>query len=104
MYSVLKRLGSKPGDLDQETCFSLPSHEAKGLSHEQSAELIAEHFAEISQEFRPLLVSNFPARVQEKIESSGSPPVVTEFETYKQISAAKKPKSGLSNDLPRKII
>ena len=34
MYSVLKLIGSKPGDLDQETCFSLPSHEAKGLSHE----------------------------------------------------------------------
>ena len=104
MYSILKRLGSKPGDLDQENNFTLPSHADQGLSFEQSAELIAQHFASISQEFPPLCVSNLPERVQDKLMSPGSPPTLTEYEIFLQLNAAKKPKSGVANDLPRKIV
>ena len=85
MYSVLKWLGSKPGDLDQETSFTLPLHEQKGLTDQQSAELIAQHFAEISQEH--LHISKLPIRVQDKLKSPGKPPTVTEFETFHQINA-----------------
>ena len=97
-------MGSKPGDSDDGNAFSLPSHVENGFTAEESAEKIAEHFASISQEFRPLDVSNLPDRVQQKLVSPGQPPEISEYETYVQICAAKKPKSGVSNDLPRKII
>ena len=103
MYSTLKRLGSRPGDLDEFSTFSLPSHIEHGFTAEQSVETIARHFAEISQEYRPLVIDNLPERVKEKLKFPGSPPSVSEFETYLQINAAKKPKSGVPSDMPRKI-
>ena len=103
MYSVLKRLGAKPGDTDNDNHFSLPSHVEKQLSNQESAEHIAEHFAAISQEFPPLSISDLPTRVQTKLQSAGIPPLVTEYETYRQIRVAKKPKSGVPSDLPRAI-
>ena len=102
-YSVLKRLGAKPGDSDHDNHFSLPSHIEKRLSNLESAECIAEHFASISQEFPPLSISDLPSRVQTKLWSASLPPLVTELETYQQIRATKKPKSGVPSDLPRSI-
>ena len=91
-FSTLKRLGAPPGDL-QDAGFSLPSHEMEGLSEQESAERIADHFAHISQEFHPLNVSLLPKHVQEKLQCTIKPPTVSEFQTYKAILAAKKPKS-----------
>ena len=61
-YNILKKLGAQPGDCIDSNTFTLPSHESEGLSEEQSAERIAEHFAEISQEFPPLNI--LPPNVQ----------------------------------------
>ena len=47
-YTMLKRLGARPGDCDEMNGFSLPSH--TNLSPLQSAEVIADHFSQISQE------------------------------------------------------
>ena len=101
MYRILKRLGSKPDDEDTETAFALPLHVQDGLSSDQSAECIAEHFASISQEFPPLSVTELPIRVQQKLKSAEFPPEITEYETYNQIKAAKKPRGGTKSDLPR---
>ena len=103
-YSVLKKLGAQPGDCIDSNVFTLPSHESESLSAAQSAERIAQHFAAISQEFPPLDVRNLPPRVQTKLQFTDMGPVVTEYETYKSIMGAKKPRSGVSNDLPKKII
>ena len=51
VFSILRRLGSRPGDASDSDTFSLPEHERESLSHEQSVERIANHFASISQEF-----------------------------------------------------
>ena len=96
-------MGSRPGSGDEASGFSLPSHDEHCYSVEQSAEKIAEHFAAISQEYRPLDVSNLPTRVQNKLKSPGSPPQISEYQTYLQINSTKKPKSGVRGDLPRKI-
>ena len=45
-----------------------------------------------------------PARVQTKLSSSERPPVISEYEAYNKIRAAKKPKSGIPNDLPKLIV
>ena len=100
-YSILKRMGAQPGDCIDSNTFTLPSHETDNLTEEQSAERIATHFAEISQQFPPLDVSNLPQHVQHKLKIQDKAPVVTEEEVYEKIRAAKKPKSGVPNDLPK---
>ena len=81
----------------------MPNHESENLSAEQSAERIAQHFALISQEFPPLDVQSLPARVQIKLQCVDSAPVITEYDAYKKIMGAKKPRSGVPNDLPKLI-
>ena len=102
-FSVLKRLGAQPGDCADGGTFSLPAHESESLSSEESAERIAEHFAAISQEFPPLNITLLPARVQNKLQSGENPPIISDYDAYCKIRAAKKPKSGVPNDLPKTI-
>ena len=94
IFSILKRLGARPGDCLDSNTFSLPQHESESLSAQQSAERIAQHFASISQEYQPLSINQLPAHVQDKINSPGTPPIVSEFDTYKRIRAAKNPDLG----------
>ena len=57
--------------------------------------------------FPPLDVTTLPARVQSKIncaDSAPSGPTVSDYDAYKKIRTAKKPRSGVPYDLPRQII
>ena len=100
-FSILKRLGAKPGEGTDSGTFSLPQHESESLSDEQAAERIAGHFAAISQEFPPLNPQLLPARVKAKLQSCTLPPNVSEFDVYQKMKAAKKPRSGVPSDLPK---
>ena len=102
-FQTLKRMGAMPGDCIDSNTFSLPNHEQDNLSDEECAERIADHFAAISSEFPPLDVAALPDRVQTKLLSTFRPPVVSDYEVCEKIKAAKKPKSGVPNDLPRLI-
>ena len=102
-FSVLKKMGAMPGDCIDSNTFSLPNHETEMLSDQQSAEKIAEHFSAISQEFPPLDTETLPARVKSKLKCADSPPVITDYEAYRKIRFAKKPRSGVPNDLPKMI-
>ena len=104
-YSVLKKMGAQPGDCIDSNTFTLPNHESQSLTDEQSAECIADFFAEISQEFPPLDKNLLPPRVQSKLDTeSSAPPIIDSFDTYQKIMSAKKPKSGVPGDLPRVIV
>ena len=104
-YRVLKRLGAQPGDCMDSNSFSLPSHIKDNLSPQESAERIADHFAEISNSFPPLSVPLLPERVQTKLRTDErGPPLVTAEEVWQTIEAAKKPRSGVPGDLPREIV
>ena len=103
-FSVLKRLGAQPGDCTDSNTFSLPVHESESLAPQECAERIAQHFATISQEFPPVSLELLPRRVQDKIQSGDTAPIISEHETYLKIRAAKKPKSGTQNDLPKSLI
>ena len=69
-YRILKRLGAQPGDRLDAGSFEIPEHTSLGLSAAQSADRIAQKFAEISQEFPPLNMENLPDRVCHNIKSS----------------------------------
>ena len=97
-------MGAQPGDCSDTNTFTLPSHESESLTEEESAERIATHFAEISNELPALDINSLPARVQTKLSSTQKPPIISEYETYNKIRAAKKPKSGIPNDLPKLLV
>ena len=103
-YNVLKRMATRPGDCTDSNTFTLPGHESENLSAEQSAERIADYFAEISQEFPPLDKNLLPPHVQRKLESESEPPSISEYDAYKNIKSAKKPKCGVPGDLPRAVV
>ena len=96
-------MGAQPGDCIDANTFTLPSHESQNITEEESAEQIASHFASISQEFPPLNVNSLPNHVQTKLQCKDAPPVISDYETYRKIRAAKKPQSGVPNDLPKVI-
>ena len=99
-YHILKKMGSQPGDCIDGNTFTLPSHEAQNLTEEESAEQIASHFASISQEFPTLCITSLPSHVQTKLKQCDAlPPVVSEYDTSCKIRGAKKPHSGVPNDL-----
>ena len=104
-YRTLKKMGAQPGDCTDSNTFSLPSHLADNLTEQQSADRIASHFADISNQFPPLSVERLPPRVQAKlISDQKSPPVVTVEDTWQKIEAAKKPQSGVPCDLPKQLV
>ena len=103
-YSILKKMGAQPGDCIDSNTFSLPNHESENLTNEQSAEHIAQHFSQVSQEFPPLDVSNLPKHIKDKLKNSDSPPVVSEHDVYCKIRSAKKPRSGIPDDLPKVLV
>ena len=101
-YNILKTMGAKPGDSIDGNQFTLPTH--MGLSNQESAQLIAKHFASISNEYPPLKVSELSQLVKDRMNDGVPHPVVTEVECYQKIKAAKKPKSVIQGDLPSKIL
>ena len=102
-FKTLKQMGALPGDCSESNTFNLVNHETEGLSDQQSAERIAEHFAEISNEFPPLSLGLLPDRVKTKLNTKSSPPIIEDFEVYEKIKSAKKPQSGVPGDLPRSV-
>ena len=62
-FRILKSLGPHPEDSTDNCHFVLPSHE--DLPPETCAEKIANHFSEISQEFRPLSRAELPQSVSD---------------------------------------
>ena len=105
IYPVLKKLGRRPGDTTHAT-FQLPSHAEQNCSAAQSAELIAEHFSRISQQFLPLDTTKLPQHVQTFLskDDSNETPILSVNEVYARIMKAKKPRGLVPGDLPRKVV
>ena len=49
-YKLLRDMGAQPGDCTDSKTFTLPEHQSANLSDQQSAEIIADYFASISNE------------------------------------------------------
>ena len=106
-YRCLKRLASQPGDHADEGDFTLTAHLNENLTPEQSIERIAQHFANISQEFAPLNYNLLPSDVQAKVDQplvDNEMPDLPDHDVYEKIRKSKKPKSSVPGDLPRKIV
>ena len=104
-YPALKRLGLRPGE-EIQSGFQLPMHAEQNLSPAQSAELIAEHFSRISQEYEPLNIYNLPSNVQIFLHNSNQSlaPKLTVQDVHKRITQAKKPNGLVPGDLPKRLV
>ena len=96
-YRCLKRLSAQPGDHQDNGQFTLSSHQEAQLTPEQSLECIAQHFANISQEFNPLDYNLLPPDVQDRVDQL---PDLPDHVVYQQICKSKKPQSSVPGDLP----
>ena len=102
-YKALKKLGT--GGSNDDANFQIPSHVESNLSAEESAEIIADHFSSISQEFDPIDPSKLSPGLRHKLlHSSDAIPMLEEHDVYKKIVAAKKPNSAVPGDLPKKAV
>ena len=104
-YSSLRKLGVRPGDVSANT-FTLPSHIENNLSARESAELIADHFAAISQDYDPIKLDNFSPIIREALSQPDLSvvPTLEEYQVYEKICKAKKPNSTVKGDLPKKLV
>ena len=87
-YASLKKMGSQPGDCSESGSFTLLSHLEQNLSIAESTERIAQHFANISQEYPPFNPELLPADVKSKISQPVNPtelPVLAEHDVYEKI-------------------
>ena len=103
IYPILKRLSLQPG-VTTHGGFQLPEH--AGLSPAQSAELIAQHFSSISQEYAPLDVTSLPPNVNLFLQNSDQSlaPKLSVTDVQSRISKAKKPNGTVPGDLPKKLV
>jgi hypothetical protein len=70
----------------------------EGLSNQQSAELIAQHFSSVSNEYSPLNRNDLPCYLP-----SERPPQVDEIDVHKKINKLKKTRSTFNIDIPNKL-
>ena len=104
-YSILKRLGAQPGDTGDAGTFDIQEHVSLGLSPAESADRIAQKFAQISQEFPALKLEHMDIRVCHNIKNSETQPkpFISNSLVEKKIQKSKNTKGGVSGDLPVKL-
>ena len=94
---------ARPGD-SLKNNFDLPEHVERGFSELESAEVIADFFSKISQEYEPLCVDTLPLRVQSKLAVEPCDhPCFEEHEIYQELAGAKKTCS-VPGDIPTDIL
>ena len=98
------KLGS--GNPEVEDSFNIHSHLESNLSPLESAEILANYFSAISQEFEAIDEKNFTPDLREKPITAdyNDVPIIEEHIVYKKILSAKKPNSSVPGDLPKKVV
>jgi hypothetical protein len=88
------------------SCNYLPAHVEKSCSSAQCAEIIAEHFSSISQEYEPLNLTKLPHNVPILLSNANQSlaPKLTTTDVHKRIIEAKKPNGLFPGDLPKKLV
>ena len=104
VYAGLRKLGSMPGESSQ-TGFQLPNFSEQNISNLEGAEIIANYFSSVSQEYPALNIQNLPQNIQQYL---GNPdlnraPELTHHDVYSKLVKSKKTNSVVPGDLPRKL-
>ena len=106
-YAALRKLGGRPGEPEVQNTFTLANHMDRKLSPQQSVEVIADHFAAISQDYEPISISALSPKIKQALSNPrcvGDVPTLQEYEVYRKICKAKKPNSTVPGDIPKRIL
>ena len=104
-YKALRKLEFK--FQEQSNKFTLPNHADLELSDSEIAERLAIYFSAISQEFEPLKFEELPRSIRDSVENSigdQTKPSLNEWQVYRRLSVAKKPKTTVPGDIPIKLV
>ena len=103
---AMKKLGAGPGDMDEDTGFSLTEHIEKGLTEQQSAESFVDYFSAISQQYAPLNIQSLDIRVRAKLQAPINKqelPVVEAWQVWEAMKRGKKTRSTVPGELPARL-
>ena len=95
-FSKVKRMSGKD---DERSDFTVD--ELLGLSDQDQAEKIADHYAGISQLYKPVTNSDFP---EYSCPPKKTPPKITPAKIEKIIKTMNKKSAGVPGDIPMKLI
>ena len=102
-YQRIKKIGDRLGE-NKMNNFIVPKYEEQNLNPKECANLIAQHFSSISQEYTPIKVDLLPDRVKQKILSNqGNPPVIEPHKVYEKFKSRKFKLSSIPGDIPPKL-
>ena len=93
-YQMAKKLGA----IDQMNTGDISVEQLEGLDNKQAAQVVAEHFASVSNEYLPLDLKQLPAYLP-----APKPEQVTEHRVYEKIQKLKNTRSTNDIDLPNKL-
>ena len=93
-YKMAKQIGA----VDQMNGGDLIVEELEGLSSKESADVVAQHFAEVSNEYQPLNYTDLPTYLPGE-----KPPQVDEHAVYEKINKLKNTRSTFDIDIPNKL-
>ena len=99
-YSAIRTLGAGANS-SPTSSFEIASFVDEEYSDQQSADLLADHFSKISQEFDPIDIDILPPNIKSELRKGRlqqAGPVLEELEVFNKISKAKKPKSSVKGD------
>ena len=105
-YSILRRLGARPGDELMNGTFDLSDHVALNLTPQQSADRIANYFSAVSQEYAALDVNKLSPQLQEQISRHvdiSELPQISERDVWEKMKQARVTKSVVTGDIPGKL-
>ena len=105
-YKAIRKLGNRPGEGGQKAVV-LSSYHERGLTSQQSAERLANHFSNISRTVDPLNIDLFHPSLRQTLEdgrTSKEKPVLAQDQVYRKMKQVTKPKSSVNGDVPMPVI
>ena len=96
-YSKLKRMGGLTGSRADH----IKVEELQGVPDQEQAELIAQYYAEVSNEYKALENSDIPTSLY---QTEDLPPIVEPYQMYLMIEKMNPRKATVNDDIPMKII
>ena len=105
-YSAMKKMGTRPGDCENDGVFNVVSHQTENLNLEQSTHRILQYFSNISQQYEALDISKLPVEVQNKLSEEINPrdiPRIEPFQVFEKMRKCKKTKSAVPGEMPSRL-
>ena len=105
-YQAIRKLGNQPGE-GGHNAVVLSSYHELGLTPQQSAERLAEHFSNISKTVDPLNLELFHPALRQALEDGRTiqkKPVLAQDQVYRKMKQVTKPKSSVNGDVPMPVL